>query len=183
VRRSHRVRARQFIAEALPRFCEAETVDTRTGHQKKRTGTFLFSFFDVFRISDGTRGWEPFCGNKTLCLERFVYSRPLAKATINNCRAGRAAKGANPLLCAKTKPHTGENFGEKLKDNPSPDFVVRSLYTREPFIASFSKHETCRRGDARKQKKETIFLTISFFVQFVNFEKVSLFLTQRKSHR
>ena len=46
---------------------------------------------------DGIRGWEPFCGSKTLFLAVFGIQRRLTeKAAIDNCRAGRAAKGANP---------------------------------------------------------------------------------------
>ena len=49
------------------------------------------------RIRRGIRGWEPFCESKTLCRRQLHISASLtAKATINNCRAGRAAKGENP---------------------------------------------------------------------------------------
>ena len=44
---------------------------------------------------------EPFCGSKTLCLT--VGGRTIkktAKDDVDNVGAGRAAKGANPSLCA-----------------------------------------------------------------------------------
>jgi len=40
---------------------------------------------------------EPFCGSKTLCLEKLGKTRNLlAKRDVDNVGAGRAAKGASP---------------------------------------------------------------------------------------
>ena len=51
---------------------------------------------------DGIRGWEPFCGSKTLCLTELGKGYSLtAKDDVNNVGAGRAAKGANPVASTK----------------------------------------------------------------------------------
>ena len=76
-----RVRARQFIADALRGFPfkgvgvsrEKVLFKLVKGHQKKRAGIILFSFFEVHRITYGTRGREPFCESKTLCPRKFIY--------------------------------------------------------------------------------------------------------------
>ena len=53
--------------------------------------------FLLFRRCDGTWGWEPFCGSKTLCLTKLGKTRNLlAKSDVDNVGAGRAAKGASP---------------------------------------------------------------------------------------
>ena len=46
---------------------------------------------------------EPRVGTSVLPYETMNKFFFLAKCAIDNCTAGRAAKGANPLLCAKQK--------------------------------------------------------------------------------
>ena len=80
------------------------------GSPKKENRKIPVLFFGFYRISYGTRGWEPFCESKTLC-RRYPLSmiKFSAKDAIDNGGAGRAAKGESPVrvtsirhLCSKS---------------------------------------------------------------------------------
>ena len=68
---------------------------------KKNTRMFSFSYFYYSEYREGFEGGSRFAGAKTLCLTLDLTTiSPTAKATIDNCRAGRAAKSVNPSLSA-----------------------------------------------------------------------------------
>ena len=47
----------------------------------KKTHPFVVCFFGSFRTYNRTWGWEPFCGNKTLCAETFGYAKDWTQRT------------------------------------------------------------------------------------------------------
>ena len=61
-----------------------------------------FLFWLVTKIEEDSWG-EPWARASVLPAEFYQQERLRAKWTIDNCPAGRAAKGANPLLCAKQR--------------------------------------------------------------------------------
>ena len=64
---------------------------------QKRKSHLRFPFL-FYAFLDKNCGWEPFCESKTLCLMNVGNGkRKTAKATIDNRRVGRAAKGAIPV--------------------------------------------------------------------------------------
>jgi len=51
-------------------------------------------FLEWITRTDESRGWSRFAGAKRFALRGWITVNLTAKAAINNCRAGRAAKGA-----------------------------------------------------------------------------------------
>ena len=69
--------------------------------RQKRICRLTYPFFVVHRDRRGFEGGSRFARAKRFALRTMTTRNLSAKSAINNCRAGRAAKGANPLLCAK----------------------------------------------------------------------------------
>ena len=68
---------------------------------KKEGFAFLFLFGDTGRIEEDLRVGAVWREPNALPRGALMIVILLAKEAIDNCRAGRAAKGANPLLCAR----------------------------------------------------------------------------------
>ena len=63
------------------------------------------SFLLFFEYEEDLRVGAILREQNVLPYENLIMIDLWAKSAIDNCRAGRAAKGANPLLCAKQKRH------------------------------------------------------------------------------
>ena len=71
--------------------------------RQTKKGKLILSLF-CFRYRTNRRGFEGgshFARAKCFALRNMIYGVLLAKPDVDNVGAGRAAKGANPLLCAK----------------------------------------------------------------------------------
>ena len=58
-------------------------------------------FFIIMQNLDGREGGSYFAGAKYFAFRALVRLYPTAKAAIDNCRAGRAAKSASPASSSK----------------------------------------------------------------------------------
>ena len=59
---------------------------------------WVSQFFSIRTQTKGFEGGSRFAGAKRFALQDRIKKSLLAKAAIDNCRAGRAAKGANPFV-------------------------------------------------------------------------------------
>ncbi|MBQ9729481.1 MAG: hypothetical protein IJV80_01580, partial [Clostridia bacterium] len=83
-----------------------------------------------------------------------------AKSAIGNCRAGRAAKGENPLLCAKNKKNDFPFFLFFCVPSPEEDsrvgakprewFALRNKVIAITYSTAKSAIDNCRAGRAAK---------------------------------
>ncbi len=97
-------------------------------HKEKRRKTIRLFFLSYTESEEGFEGGSRFAGAKRFA--RFVcLSKDFtAKSTIDNCRAGRAAKGANPSSCAiKRKDEKQFVFSFYRIPNPKRDSRVGAV--------------------------------------------------------
>ena len=125
---------------------------------KKYSTSLMCCIFLLFRRCDGTCGWEPFCGSKTLCLEKLGKTRNLlAKPDVNNVGAGRAAKGASPVASTK---NTAYPIGYAIffafgNGSKKPRITVGSCDERETKTLKYVRRLTSEDTLPRLCKAET----------------------------